>query len=53
MLPYWLFFLAPALVVLASGPPMRVRSGGTRPLQLHAKWMLIIVALTLVIGIRY
>ena len=53
MLPYWLFFLVPALAALASGTLMRVRADGTRPLRIDATWMLMIVALTLVIGFRY
>ena len=53
MLPYWLFFLAPALAALASGPLVRMRADGTRPLRIDATWMLMIVALTLIIGFRY
>lgn len=53
MLPYWLFFLVPAVGALASGPQARGRVDGTRPLRIDATWMLIIVALTLVIGFRY
>lgn len=53
MLPYWLFFLVPALAALASSPRMRVSADGTRPLRIDATWMLMIVALTLVIGFRY
>jgi hypothetical protein len=53
MLPYWLFFLVPALAALASGPVMRVRADGTRPLRIDATWMLMIVALSLIIGFRY
>ena len=53
MLPYWLFFLVPALAALASGPRMSMRADGTRPLRVDATWMLMIVALTLVIGFRY
>jgi len=53
MVPYWLFFLVPALAALASGPVMRVRADGTRPLRIDATWMLMIVALSLIIGFRY
>lgn len=53
MLPYWLFFLVPALAALASDPIMRVKADGTRPLRIGAIWLLMIVALTLVIGFRY
>lgn len=53
MLPYWLFFLVPALAALESGPRLRVRADGTRPLRIDATWLLMIVALTLVIGFRY
>ena len=53
MLPYWLFFLAPALAALASGPLVRMRADGTRPLRIDATWMLMIVALTLIIGFRF
>ena len=53
MLPYWLFFLVPALAALASGPLMRVKADGTRPLRIDAIWLLMIVALSLVIGFRY
>jgi len=53
MLPYWLFFLIPALAALASGPRMRVQADGTRPLRIDTTWMFMIAALTLVIGFRY
>lgn len=53
MLPYWFFFFVPALAALASGPLMRLRADGARPLRIDATWMLTIVALTLVIGFRY
>ena len=53
MLPYWLFFLVPALAALASSPLMRMRADGTRPLRVDAIWMLMIVILTLIIGFRY
>lgn len=53
MLPYWLFFLAPALAALVSGSQVRMRADGTRPLRIDATWMLMIVALTLIIGFRF
>jgi len=53
MLPYWLFFLVPALAAIASDPLMRVRTGRTRPLRVDGAWMLVIVTLTLIIGFRY
>lgn len=53
MLPYWLFFLVPAFAALASGPLMKVRADGARPLRVNGAWMLVIVTLTLVIGFRY
>lgn len=53
MLPYWLFFLAPALVALVSAPLMAVRADGTRPLRVDATWLLVIASLTIVIGLRY
>lgn len=53
MLPYWIFFFVPALAALASGPLVRMRADGTRPLRIDATWVLVIVALSLVIGFRF
>ena len=53
MLPYWLFFIVPALAALASGPLMKVRADGARPLRVNGAWILVILILTLVIGFRY
>lgn len=53
MLPYWLFFIVPALAAIVSSPIMRVRADGARPLRIDAAWALTIVVLIIVIGFRY
>ena len=53
MLPYWIFFLIPAVAALVSDARMRSRADGTRSLSINATWILIILALTLVVGFRY
>lgn len=53
MLPYWLFFIVPALAALGSAPSMRVRTDGTRPLRIDGTWALTILLMTVVIGFRY
>lgn len=53
MLPYWLFFLVPAIAALSSRPLFKVQTGGVRAPQVDGTWMLVIVAITIVIGFRY
>ena len=53
MLPYWIFFLVPAAAALMSSPRMRYRADGTRSLRINETWILIILALTMIIGFRY
>ncbi|MEO9649046.1 MAG: EpsG family protein [Sulfitobacter pontiacus] len=53
MLPYWLFFIFPAMAALATAPMTRVRGDGTRSIRLDPAWVLTILLLTAVIGFRY
>lgn len=53
MLPYWIFFLVPAAAALVSGPRKRFRADGTMSLRINSTWILIILAMTLLIGFRY
>ncbi len=50
MLPYWIFFIVPALTALASAPLMRLRADGLRPLRIDALWILVILTLMVVVG---
>jgi hypothetical protein len=53
MLPYWLFFLIPALAAVAARPPNRLRADGKRPQGIDVTWILVIIALTVIIGFRH
>ena len=53
MLPYWLFFLVPAMAALASAPLFYLRADGARPTRINEAWVLVILLLTVVIGFRY
>ncbi len=54
MLPYWLFFLLPAIVAFQAAPINRRRTDGTRATTgLSTAWYLVMVGLTLIIGLRY
>jgi hypothetical protein len=53
MLPYWFFFIVPAMAALATAPLMRVRADGTRSIRIDGAWLLVILFLTVVIGFRY
>ena len=53
MLPYWIFFLVPAAAALVSSPHIRFDAGGTSSLHINRTWILIILALTMIIGFRY
>jgi len=53
MLPYWLFFIIPALAALAASPRMWLSADGTRPIKMSGLWLLTIVMLSSIIGFRY
>ncbi|HKL69579.1 EpsG family protein [Salibaculum sp.] len=53
MIPYWTLFLVPALIAMSSPPTRRVRRDGTRFNRFDGAWLLVIIALTLMIGLRY
>jgi hypothetical protein len=53
MIPYWTLFAIPALVALNSLPTRGIRRDGTRFTRFEAVWLLSLVALTLMIGLRY
>jgi hypothetical protein len=53
MLPYWILFLIPAFVALQAAPARRVRRDGTRLVRFDGAWLLALIALTLMIGLRY
>ena len=53
MIPYWIFFIAPAWVALLSTPLKFLRADGNRPLRVDGIWILIIVTLTIMVGFRY
>ena len=53
MLPYLAFFLVPALVALTATPIMYVRPDGATPVRITFASILVIIALTVVIGFRF
>jgi hypothetical protein len=53
MIPYWTLFLVPALIAMSSPPTRRVRRDGTRFNRFDGAWLLVTIALTLMIGLRY
>jgi hypothetical protein len=53
MIPYWLMFLLAALPALDAAPRMKFRADGTRNVLPNVAWLLVICALTVVIGFRY
>lgn len=54
MLPYWLFFIVPALVALQMGPITRLRSDGSlAATRMSPAWFVALMSLTLIIGLRY
>ncbi len=53
MIPYWIFFVLPAVLALNSSPLKSMRADGTRPVRIDAAWMFTILLLTLVVGFRY
>lgn len=53
MIPYWIFFIAPAWVALLSPPLKFLRVDGKRPIRIDGVWILILVTLTMVVGFRY
>jgi hypothetical protein len=53
MIPYWIFFIAPAWVALFSPPLKYLRANGKRPLRVDGVWIFIIVTLTMVVGFRH
>lgn len=53
MIPYWFFFLVPAIAALESRASWRLRRDGARSLRLEPSWLLVIACLTVIIGLRY
>ncbi|MBW8636197.1 EpsG family protein [Hoeflea sp. WL0058] len=53
MLPYWIFFILPAVIALSSAPRINVRADGTIPVRIDSAWMFTILILTVVVGFRY
>jgi hypothetical protein len=52
MWPYWILFLIPALAAALSKPNTDVRPDGTRSIRLDAVWVLVLIAISLLIGFR-
>lgn len=52
MWPYWILFLIPALTAAFAKPVDAVRVDGTRDVKIGTLWLLIVIALTLMIGLR-
>ena len=52
MLPYWILFLIPATAALFSNPTQNIREDGTRNVKIDAVWMLVLIAIALMIGLR-
>lgn len=53
MLPYWIMFLFPALVAIASRPVMAMNADGTRRLKVSFAWLGIYLLLVLGVGFRF
>lgn len=53
MLPYWLFFLLPAMLAIEGNPRWRLRRDGTRSVKIDASWFAVLIFLTVIIGWRY
>ncbi|MFN3144905.1 MAG: EpsG family protein [Paracoccaceae bacterium] len=53
MLPYWLFFLLPAMMAIEGNPRWRLRRDGTRSVKIDASWFAVLIFLTVIIGWRY
>jgi len=53
MIPYWILFTIPALLALSSPPTRRTRRDGTRLTRFDGAWLLSLIGLTLMIGLRY
>lgn len=53
MFPYWLFFMIPAFAALATNPRNRFRRDGTRSTLPDLGWILVLLALTIIIGFRF
>ncbi len=52
MWPYWLLFLIPAIAALNSKPMPNVRADGARVVKIDARWVLVMISITLMIGLR-
>lgn len=52
MWPYWILFLIPALTAAFSKPVANIREDGTRNVQIGAVWVLVMIAMALMIGLR-
>ncbi|MBA97133.1 EpsG family protein [Sulfitobacter sp.] len=52
MWPYWILFLIPALPAVFANPMQELRADGTRSVKFGASWVLVLVALALMIGLR-
>lgn len=52
MLPYWILFLIPAMAALFSNPTQNLRADGTRSVKIDAVWVLVLIAIALMIGLR-
>jgi hypothetical protein len=53
MIPYWMLFTIPALIALSRPPVRSLRQDGTRYARLGGDWVLVLSALTVMIGLRY
>jgi hypothetical protein len=53
MIPYWILFAIPAMLALNSPPTRRVRRDGTRFNRFDGAWLLVLIALTAMIGFRF
>ncbi len=52
MWPYWLFFAIPALTSLSSRPLRNIRRDGSRRVSVDLLWLLVMLSLALMIGLR-
>lgn len=52
MWPYWLLFAIPAITALSSRPLQSFRKDGARRINMDAVWLLVLLAIALMIGLR-
>lgn len=53
MWPYWLVFALASLAAVNAQPSTRVRDHPSRPIRLDGVWLYVILAMTLMMGLRY